>query len=1196
MTTYRRITRLLPGVGALILLLTAFALPTFAQTNKGTITGTVTDQNGGTVAGATVVVTNVDTNTERSVTTSDDGNYEVPLLDPGNYRVAVSAPNFSKTIQENVKLETAARQPVDVVLQPGAVGAEVTITAAPQLVESESSDRGSVVTGREVTELPLSGRNFTQLATLTPGVTRAANVGQGGGPEARAFNNGDPRAGSGGPGASNENGSTETSRFSRSGGAALSVNGQRPTNNNFSLDGVDNNEPQFGTIGIFPNPDSIAEFKVTTSVPPAEVGRAAGAVVNTTTKSGTNDFHGSLYYYGQNSALNAYHPALKTRLAETVSRTNPSPLEVNALQKAVQQIHEFGGTIGGPILRNRTFFFFDYLGQRNNLPFPANTTVPTLLTRGGNFTEFSNQDCNFDGDNTDAVDGPVCDPTRPQAFAGGIIPGARITSVGQNYLSAFPSPTRNVFDPGDALSNRNFFTQRGNQEVINNFGIKIDHRLTDNNSLTGRFNEQKLNTVRANLLPDIPTAGFGAGEERGNSRQLVITDTHTFSPTILNEFRFGLTQIQISIFNCGVGGACGVSPTFSSDIGIPNSNDGSLEASGGALIGGFGTGFHEFTGDGGLFQVKSKNPYFADSLTVIKGNQIWKFGGEMRLRYLNTIDAGRTGTLKGQFQYPNDRRTGTNAACPAASIVEFRDEDGDLTGTGCLVDANGIPFGGSGNAQADILLGVPARFVSKAKIFGGPFDLRSQEIGFFVQDDWKVNDNLTLNLGLRYDLLLPFSEANGRYSLYDIEQRQVIVATGSGDRIVETDKNNFGPRAGFAYAFGAEKKLVVRGGVGLLYTVDGVDYPPGVRNPPYSNSVAFDQNSAGRTTTFSLSTGAPDPGQVDPLNLTRDIGVFAVDPEQKTPYTTQFQLSFQYQFARDWSLDVGYVGNRSRNLLLALDISSGGSAEALNTAGQFLNNAVIYTNRAFSNYDGMQAQVRKRLSRNIQGQVSYTWSHTIDNSTGIFNGLGEQRGGRGGPINPLDINSDRGNSSLDVRHLLSADAIIDMPFGRGQRYLSQGGALSKLYSGIQMNFIVYARSGYPYSVRCDNCSGANRPSLIGDPFANLPAGRLLNPAAFSTNVATLNSVTNAAGNTIRFGNLGRNTFRGPSLWTTDMSIFKNTGITENVNFQLGIEFFNLFNRANYTVPENNVNNGDFGSIRFNAQSGRVVQYRAKFIF
>ena len=1171
------VTRPVFQVSSLVLLLLSLSIAAVAQSNKGAIKGTVTDQNKGIVQNATVIATSNDTNAERTVNSGDDGTYEILLLDPGTYKITVKAPSFAETVQENVVVQTQSTAVLDIALSPATVAGVVTVTASPSLVQSETSDRGSVITGREVTELPLSGRNFTQLATLTPGVARANNVGLGGGPEARSFNNGDPRAGNGGPGGSNENGSSESSRFNRSGGAAISANGQRATNNNFSLDGVDNNEPQFGTIGTFPNPDAIAEFKVTTSIPPAEIGRAAGAVVTTTIKSGSNDFHGSLYYYGQNSKLNAYHPVLKTHLGDLLSQTNPNPLEVSASLKPVQQVHEFGGTIGGPVVKNRTFFFFDYLGQRNNLPFPANTTVPTSLSRNGNFSEFPT----------------IRDPRTGLPYPGNVIPSGQVSAVGKNYLNSYAQPTRTIFNPSGRLdccgARPNFFTQRANEERINNYEFKIDHKLTDKNALAGRFTDQRLSTLRANLIPgNIATTGFGAGEERGNSRQIAISDIHTFSPTILNEFRFGLTQIQISIFNCGVGGACGVSPTFSKDIGIPNSNDGSLEASGGALIGNFNDGFLEFTGDGGLFQVKSKNPYFADTLTVIKGDHVWKLGGELRMRLLNTIDGGRTGTLKGQFQY-GDRgpTTGPNPSCPA----------GSGTPTACFVRPDGIPYGGTGNSQANILLGLPADLVTRSKIFGGPFNLRSQEYGLFVQDDWKVNDRLTLNLGLRYDLYTPSSEKDGRYSLYSVQQRRVLVASGGGDRIIEADKNNWGPRFGFAYAVDKEKKFIVRGGFGLLYTLDGVDYPPGVRNPPFSNSVSLDQFSIPTTgQVFSMVTGPPTVPQVDPANIPNFIGVFAVDPHQKVGSAKQFQLSFQYQLGSDYALDIGYVGNRSENLLYANDIGASGLGVARNAAGEFLNSAVLYTNGANSSYDSLQTQLTKRLSRNIQGQVSYTWGHTIDNSTGIFNGLGDSRNSRGGPINPSNINQDKGNSSLDVRHLLSGNAIIDLPFGKGRRYFNQGGAVTKIFEGLQLNFIESARSGFPFSVTCDNCSGANRPSLIGDPFAGLSGGRLLNPAAFSTNTATFSTFVNPAGRTIFFGNLGRNTFRGPAIFTTDASIFKNTKLLESLEMQLGFEFFNLFNHANYTVPSNNVNSGDFGSIRFNAMPGRVVQYRLKFIF
>ena len=1185
MTKTMRALRNLTGS---VFVLFVFAVCGAAQTNKASISGTVTDEKGAVVVGAKVDAKNNATGAGRDTLTNGDGVYQIQLLDIGTYTITIGKAGFKTVKRDNVAVQTATESRIDTVLPTGEVGAVVEVSSGASLVQTETSERGAVITGREVSELPLSGRNFTQLATLTPGVVRSSNVGAGGGPEARAFNNGDPRAGSGGPGSSNENGSTESSRFSRSGGSSLSVNGQRSTNNNFSLDGVDNNEPQFGTIGVFTNPDAIAEFKVSTSIPSAEVGRASGAVITVTTKSGGNQFSGSLFYVGQNSKFNAYHPVLKTKLAETLaSGISPASVQAAAFLKPKQQINEYGGTFGGPIVKNRTFFFFDYAGTNNNLPFPANTTVPTTGAKSGDFSQYLVK--NAAGA---IIAGQIFDPVTGLPFPGNIIPAARLNPIGKAYLSAFPSPTNSVTNPSGRLdcctSNNsggpNYFTQRANKEKSNNYRVRIDHRFSDNNSINGSFNEQRQQNVRANLFPgNIPTAGFGAGEERNNARAVTLSDVHTFTPRILNEFRFGMTQIQISIFNCGVGGACGVSPTFSKDIGIPNSNDGSLEASGGALIGNFGNGFTEFTGDGGLFQVKSKNPYFADTVTIVRDKHTIKTGGELRLRLLNTIDGGRTGALKGQFQY-GDRgpATGPNPTCPA----------GSGTAAACYVRSDGIAYGGTGSSLANILLNTVPDLVTKGKINGGPFNLRSQEYGFFIQDDWRVTNSLNLNLGLRYDLFTPTTEANGRYSLYDPAQKKVVVASGKGDGIVKTDKNNFGPRIGFAYAMNKANTLVLRGGYGLLYALDGVDYPLGIRNAPFSNSISANQFGVPSTgTVYTLATGPPTvPLNIDPANIPSNFAVFAIDTQQKTEYVHQMQISVQYQFAKDYSIDIGYVGNRSRNLLYANNIGTGGTAAAKNAANQFIDSAIIYTNGARSQYDGLQIQLQKRFSNNIQGQVSYVYSHTKDNSTGIFNGLGDQRDGRSGPINPFDINADYGNSSLDTRHNLTGNAIVDLPFGKGRRYINRGGALDKLVGGWQLNFIVNGRSGYPFSV-FTNTNGLQRPSLVGTPYKN----GVLDKTAFSTTVG-ISSVTNPAGTVIRFGNSKRNAFNGPAIWNTDMSVFKNTNLSEKFRLQLGLEFYNVFNHLKFTVPSNNIDNGDFGQIKNNAFPGRVIQYRAKLTF
>ncbi len=1107
----------------------------------------MTDQNGAVVPDVTVTVRNVGTNLERTVTTSGGGHYEVPSLDIGTYIITASKQGYQTITRENVNLQVGSRQALNITLPAAGATAQVTVTAEQQLVQTESSDRGSVITGREVTELPLPGRNFTLLATLTPGVAVASNTSIGGSaPDSRQFNNGDPQAGGGGPGSSDARGDTPTSRFARSGGGALTVNGQRASNNNFSLDGVDNNEPQFGTIGVFPNPDVIAEFKVTTSIPPADVGRASGAVINVSTRSGTNDFHGSAYYYGQNSALNAYHSMLKRNRALAISRG-----DAFIPTKAVQQIHEFGGTVGGPIIKNKLFFFYDFLGQRNNIPYPITTTVPTAKSRNGDFSEF-------------ATCGGIIDPDTGNPFPGNVIPAGRLDPIAKKILSLYPLPTANITCPGQF--NSNYGTLRQNKERINNHGIKVDYRLSASNSLTVRFNDQKLKTLRENYFPTslvgppgLPTAGFGAGEEVGNTRALVVTDTHTFSPSLLNEFRFGINRIDIGIHNCGVLGACGVSPTWGTDVGIPNVNLGGPETTGGPGLGFTGTGFVEFLGDAGLFQAKSTNPYFADTLTIVKGNQAIKVGTEIRLRYDSTI-------------------------CPGC--LPAGDEKGAI-GFG--------DFNGTKNAQANALLSITG-FSQRSRTFGGIFDLRTQELGFFVQDDWKVNDRLTLNLGLRYDLLpglTAATEKSGRISYYFPDQRQVVVASGSSDRIVKLDKNNFGPRIGFAYALTKNKKFVMRGGFGLVYTTDGLLLPPGVSNPPFTN-VDFSSWTL-RQGPPLLSTG------IDPVNLPTGTNVASVDPQQKNGQVSQVQLSFQYQLGRDYSLDVGYVGNRTKNLLATLQLGSGGQGIALNRAGQLINQVLQYSNSARSSYNALQTQLQKRLSRNIQGQISYTWSHTIDNNTGLASGIGDSKNqGRQGPVNPFSLDFDRGNSVLDIRHLLSADAIIDLPFGKGQRFLNQGGALDRLIGGWQLNVTESARSGFPFSVVCQ--CGLIRPSLVSDPFANVPTGRFLNPAAFSTTVG-VTTITNAAGQPVSFGSLGRNTFRGPASYITNLSVFKNTGVTEKTRFQIGLEFFNFFNHTNLTVPNNNMNDVStnrgqptgFGVFDA-AYPARVIQYRAKLIF
>src|SRR5713226_242377 len=626
--------------------------PVFAQNDRASITGRVTDPSGANVVGASVKVTNINTGATFDATTNDDGRFVVPsILQVGLYRVEATKPGFKTDVSDNIELRIGDVREVNLTLQVDATTESVTVTSEAPLLNTETSSQGTVIVGRQITELPLRDRNFTNLALLTPGVSRDVTAQL---TDSTFFNQGDASAGSNG--VTNSQGDTPAARFGRSGGSAISANGLRSGNNNFSLDGVDNNEPIYGQIGVFPNPDAIQEFRVDTSLAKAEAGRG-GAQINTTYKSGTNEIHGTASYYGQNTALNAINPGIgEARFLS--GRTGAAAAKF--LPKTTAHINEFGATLGGPIIKNKLFFFGDYLGQRNLIPTQFETAVPTQGARSGDFSDFTQQ---------------LVDPKTGNPFPGNVIPNLTtrtdFSPVAQKYFNQFPLPNvktasgGDIIDPSAQNGNVNYIGVRRNQESIDSFDAKADYRFSDKNTLAGRYTRDNQQRVRANFFPVLPTAGFGAGDELGNTRQVVVTDTHVFKPTLLNELRFGYTNVDIAIFNCGVNGACGISPTWCNDIGIPNCNKGTAATTGGLLVG-FGGGNPpgqiEFTGDGGIFLEKSKSYYVADSVTYSQGKHTWKGGVEIRPREIDQLDSGGFGFLKGAIAWANGGRTGGNQA------------------------------------------------------------------------------------------------------------------------------------------------------------------------------------------------------------------------------------------------------------------------------------------------------------------------------------------------------------------------------------------------------------------------------------------------------------------------------------------------------------------------------------------------------
>ncbi len=1129
-----------------------------AQSNKGTIVGTVKDPNGALVSGAKITVINTGTADTREATSDADGTYTVPNLDPGQYRVSVDATGFQTVVFEDVNVETNARLPLNVNFSniAGAT-AEVTISSASApLVESESSVRGDIITGREVTELPLPQRNYTLLAALSPGVTRPALGGIGGGGN---FETGGPSKG------------TESTRFRESGGSIISANGARVTNNNFSLDGVDNNETQFGQIAIFPSPDSISEFKVETSVAPADTGRAGGAIISTTFKSGTNDVHGSAYEYYQG------------RIAGALPVYNKNPPNFN--------VHNFGGTVGGPIFlprpgeggsaiwdgRNKSFFFFSFNGQRNRTPAfggPEDpVTVPTLRMRAGDFSEILKPAEPF---TFNTVRGPV---TAPQGtifdrfgfpFPGNVIPANLFAPAAFNVLNGYPVPTTSGLI-------RNYARNRKETADIDQYDIKIDHNITSSNHIFGRYSKATNERVRDNNFPlgsspngfDLPS-GFGAGNEFGNTRQVALGDTHIFSPTVVNDARAGYSRFEIGIFNPGQAGTLGFDPNLASSLGISGVNTCGITCTGSILLGIIGTnadrGDMEFIGDSSPFFFLSNNYYFGDTLTVVRGNQTYKFGGELRVR--QNQPASASVSAKGNWQYGT-----TNG--------------GFLSG-----NFGNLPIGpnDSGSSYANFLLGYSPAHIDRG-IPGGPYLQSGKEISFYVQDDWKVNTDLTLNLGLRYDIFTPFTERFDRQLNFVVEQNALVRAGGGIPRgLRDTDKNNFGPRIGFAWSgFREDKTFVIRGGYGLLYSTDAGNIGAFAVDQPFNGGGSFSCNFTEYGTStcplvpagFNMNNGLPIPperfitGPVFPISsITQNVS--SINTNLKDAMYHQYNLTAQWEFRPSWLAEVAYVGNIGRNLQIdrniGTDVTRGPGSRQVNLP--FVN---FTDDFGRSNYNALQSKLEKRFVKGLSILASYTWAHAIDNGPGRFSGNSNPARNLYGPQNPNNIGLERASSDIDVRHRFTLANVYDLPFGQGRRWgTNWSGWKNFFFGGLQWNNLITIQSGPAYTVVYGE--GGPRPNLVGDPTptSEQRARRMqFNPAAFAppSNPIFPGIVCTAAANSSFsgcFGSLGRNTFTGDRQEFWDMSFFKNFRVNERFNIQGRIQIFNVANHVVRNVPERNI--------------------------
>ena len=756
---------------SLCLFSAALAGTALAQSRAGTIYGSVRDATGGVLPGATVIATEQGTKLTRETTTDEQGRFEFPLLPIGRYTLTITLAGFSDATAADVQLETQQNREVTFALTLSGIQEQTTVTAAAMLVEIErrTGSLGQVINSKQVADLPLNGRNFVQLGTLASGAIKG---------EGAFFNN---------------KGTTEVSIR---GSTSLSVQGMRENANDFLLDGVDNNELTAGAISMLPSVESIQEFKVLTNNYSAEYGSRGGGTVLVSTKSGSNEFHGSAFEFLRNDAFDArnFFEAEKGKFNQ----------------------NQFGGSIGGPIVKGKTFFFADYQGFTILQAQPVLATVPTERMRRGDFSEsFPGAPVRTIYDPNTTTANPVTGQQQRTAFANNQIPTNRLDPIALQLLNLYPQPTFTDRLSGNFLANP---VKDFKQHYING---RVDHNFSNRDTLFGRFTWDRATQFYPYGFPYGRAGTYSTVDYLTRARNLAISETHIFSPRLLNQATFGYNFVQNDMTSIGQG------QNLPAQFGIPGANEGDFENSGltqiNLALGYTSLGDRVFTPFVGGTNVM----HFADTLTWIKGAHTLKTGGGVRLMGMDTLGAG---AYAGQFTFSQFFTSGFTAA-------------------GAL-DAN------SGQPVASMLLGLPASG-AKSQAFDGYTTTRKwQEYRFYVDDTWQLSDNFTLNLGLAYNLTSPQSEVEDRQANFVFETGEFLIPGVNSDKYagVKWDTDNIEPRLGFAWSPGENAKTAVRGGYGIFHDVSANGGVQGlVYSPPFFADSGFTSNNIVPVRT--LSTG-----------------------------------------------------------------------------------------------------------------------------------------------------------------------------------------------------------------------------------------------------------------------------------------------------------------------------------------------------
>lgn len=1047
----------------------------FSQGNTGSIAGNVSDPSAAVVPGAKITITNVRTGVQTTMMADSLGNYLFNFLPPGSYKIEAEAAGFKKFVRENVSLEMNRQLRIDIQLETGAITETVDVRADTPLLETETGTLATTIENRQVLSLPTIGRNPQDFRLLVPGIVLLKD------------------------------------------GNAVTQGGLI-RKDPYYIDGAHSSNHVWSGNPVNPNPDVIQEFKVLTNSFSAEYGETSGAVMHSVTKSGTNEFHGTLFEFLQNDKLNAGNYYTHTR---PVIRRN-----------------QYGGTIGGPILRNRTFFFFDmqFTKQRGTAAF-NNLSVPTQAFRGGDFSSIPNMV--FDPATSRTVNNAVVrDP-----FTGNRIPAARISTAAKNVQALYPLPQINA----DFANYNNFGSVKNDNYE---YDIKIDHSFSAKDTFFARYSGRLFDTRPAQPFPD-PRAGgrnpgqLGFGNTRNPGRQAVLNYVRVFSPRITNDLHLGWFQVfpKRDVAGYGV-----VSTNSLGILGMPNGDDK------------LGTPDFNFTnfaplgssGDTLFFELQNSNSLVNVTSWVLNRHTI-RFGGEARQIRTDNLQPN-PGTTRWTF----------------API--FTDQRG---------------VSGTGFDYASFLLGLPTSF--SYRIFPGYFKSRSTVYALFIQDDIRVNRKLTVNLGMRWDAPLWYHEAQNRSGVFDLDRGEYRVFGQSGFRNTpwQNDWNNFGPRIGFAY--NALNKTIIRGGYGVFSvgTMSSGAFGFLLSDPIFADADVGRYNTTDQVTWKTTLDRIP----YEPADKTgRNASSVSVFPDHNPmSYMQQWNLNVQRE-VKSVLVEVGYSGSKGTHLHYgAYNANAIPVALSPEARGRRIAPYVAYPKYpagvgiqswiGSSSYQALQIKSERRFSNGLGFLGAFTWQKQID--------VGQV--GYRDPLN--NRNLDRGLGPESTPYRFSLSYTYQLPFGKGRPWLNQSGVVDSVLGGWEINGITTVQAGFPitpgYSVDSCVCGSAARPHVSANP--NLPASERTHGRWFNTSVFSAPAL-------YTIGTAGRGLVYGPGVKNWDFTIGKFFNLTERFRLQYRAEMYNMANSPYFQDPNTTFGSATFGRVTAVVNQPRQMQMALRLYF